>query len=278
MNSIANSLIGLGEYPKAVDVLEKVYALECKILGDNHPESLRSMNNLARGYSMVNDHRKALEMYEKCYSEMKQILGNCHPDIILILGNLAHSYVDIGNPQKADKLLRDAYTQFVQKYGEGHPAAASLRRHKEITHERLVRNPPKDEKLERALRCRELRQQAEAYRNVGLPEKELEARQKLYELLCKNPGEAHSKTLDALHMLAAAHREYENHKKALELAEREYAIRLRVQGAVHADTEKVGKMVKSLRRKLGLEHPNVQKKRFLSSIGSFLRKPGRNQN
>ncbi|MBQ3489037.1 MAG: tetratricopeptide repeat protein, partial [Clostridia bacterium] len=64
---------------KALELNEKVYALQCKILGEEHPDTLTSLNNLATTYYQLGDLEKAAEMFEKVYALMCKILGEEHP-------------------------------------------------------------------------------------------------------------------------------------------------------------------------------------------------------
>ena len=278
MTNLAAMHYELRHYQEALEIAEQAYHGLCRVYGEDSHKTLLVLNNLGKYYDENGNREKALDIYIKVYRKNCELYGKDHPNTLVILNNMAAVHQNMGDHQQAYDLLKEAYDGYSGRLGEDHPQTLTIYNNMRKAYRTLVRNPSNNEKLVQNYSCRELLQQAEAYRDVGRPEKELEARLKLYELLCKDPGEAHSKTLDALHTLAAAHREYENHEKALELVEKEYAIRLRVQGADHTDTEKAGKMVKSLRRKLGLNRPDVQKKGFLSAIGSFLRKPGRNQN
>ena len=43
----------LGDYKNALEVNEKAYALRCRILGEEHPDTLGSLNNLAAAFTML---------------------------------------------------------------------------------------------------------------------------------------------------------------------------------------------------------------------------------
>ena len=71
-------------------MFEKVYTLRCKILGEEHPDTLTTLNNLATTYYQLGDLEKAAEMFEKVYSLFCKILGEEHPDTLSVQNNLAY--------------------------------------------------------------------------------------------------------------------------------------------------------------------------------------------
>ena len=56
-------------------LFEKCYALQCKALGEEHPDTLTSLNNLASTYGKLGEHKKALELNEKCHTLRCKVLG-----------------------------------------------------------------------------------------------------------------------------------------------------------------------------------------------------------
>ena len=62
------------------------------MLGEDHPETIISLNNLAICYSAVGDYEKALEYGEKAYSQSEKVLGEDHPDTIRRRRNLSDLY------------------------------------------------------------------------------------------------------------------------------------------------------------------------------------------
>ncbi|MBQ3489443.1 MAG: tetratricopeptide repeat protein [Clostridia bacterium] len=53
MNNLACTYYQLGDLEKAAEMFEKVYALFCKILGEEHPDTLSVQNNLASILGML---------------------------------------------------------------------------------------------------------------------------------------------------------------------------------------------------------------------------------
>ncbi|KAJ6489792.1 hypothetical protein C8R45DRAFT_991796 [Mycena sanguinolenta] len=75
-----------------------------QILGDGHPETLRTMGNLARTYTDLGQYTKAKELNVVVLERRSKILGENHSDTILAMNNLAKSYSNLGKHEEARKL------------------------------------------------------------------------------------------------------------------------------------------------------------------------------
>jgi hypothetical protein len=60
-----------------------------QILGEQHPETLTAMVNLAGTYRNQGKWDEAMELQEKVLGLTKQILGERHPDTLAAMANLA---------------------------------------------------------------------------------------------------------------------------------------------------------------------------------------------
>ena len=49
------------------------------VLGDKHPDTLTSMNNLAFTLQSQARHEEALALMEECFQSRQQVLGKQHP-------------------------------------------------------------------------------------------------------------------------------------------------------------------------------------------------------
>ena len=118
---MALSYSDIGDYQKGLELNLKVAELRKVVLGENHPDYLGSLNNLASSYSLLGDYQKGLEIFLKIADIQKETLGDKHPDYLTVLNNLALSYSDIGDYQKGLELnLKVAELRKVV-LGENHP-------------------------------------------------------------------------------------------------------------------------------------------------------------
>ncbi|MBQ9745460.1 MAG: tetratricopeptide repeat protein [Clostridia bacterium] len=67
--TISDIYIKLGEYKKSTDIYERVYELRCKILGAEHPDTLKALDNLAYTYFYIGNLTKAA----KCFGILHDI-------------------------------------------------------------------------------------------------------------------------------------------------------------------------------------------------------------
>jgi len=55
-----------------------------EVLGDNHPDTLISMNNLAALYQSQGKYDEAEPLYVECLKLRREVLGDNHPDTLCI--------------------------------------------------------------------------------------------------------------------------------------------------------------------------------------------------
>ncbi len=60
-----------------------------RVLGDDNPDTLASLNNVAALFYCKGEYYRALPLYEECLAKMKMVLGDDHPDTFASLDNLA---------------------------------------------------------------------------------------------------------------------------------------------------------------------------------------------
>ena len=81
----------MGNREKALEYLEKALDIQKRLLGDDHPDTAVSLNNIGMLYQEMGNREKALEYLEKALDIWKRLLGDDHPDTIdsvMSLGNL----------------------------------------------------------------------------------------------------------------------------------------------------------------------------------------------
>ncbi|MFM9746080.1 tetratricopeptide repeat protein, partial [Streptomyces brasiliscabiei] len=78
---------------------ERVLADYERILGQDHPDTLRARHNLAISYSAAGRVQDALDLTERVLADYERILGQDHPATLDTRNNLANSYSDAGRTQ-----------------------------------------------------------------------------------------------------------------------------------------------------------------------------------
>jgi len=65
--------------------------------GDDHPDTLTSLNNLAVLFFNNDDYDRALPLYEECLAKYKRVLGDDHPDTRITRTNLDNLLLKMGS-------------------------------------------------------------------------------------------------------------------------------------------------------------------------------------
>ena len=79
---MAWALRNMGDYAKARELDEGNLTRQRRILGDDHPNTLVSANNLANDLRRLGEHQAARELDEDTLTRRRRILGENHPDTL----------------------------------------------------------------------------------------------------------------------------------------------------------------------------------------------------
>ncbi|KFG77601.1 hypothetical protein MANI_021620 [Metarhizium anisopliae] len=78
-----------GRFLSAFELREKIFEASQRTLGDEHPDTLDAMNNLANSYRDLGRRQEAMELEEKAFEASQRTLGDEHPDTRDALTNLS---------------------------------------------------------------------------------------------------------------------------------------------------------------------------------------------
>ena len=84
------------------------YEISVKVFGEEHPETLTNLHNLAYEYCELDNYDESLRLYQKAYANRKRILGEQHPHTIKTLASMAYTYYLAGESQKSLELFDKA--------------------------------------------------------------------------------------------------------------------------------------------------------------------------
>ena len=82
LNQQVVQLYGQGKYKEAGAVAEKALSLAQRVLGREHPDTLRSVNNLAALYQAQGRLAEAEPLYKRALEAYERVLGREHPDTL----------------------------------------------------------------------------------------------------------------------------------------------------------------------------------------------------
>jgi CHAT domain-containing protein len=206
-NTQAYQYLQQGLFQQALPLAEKAYQIRRKRLGEKHPNTLISLNNLAMTYQGLGRLSEALPLSEKVYRLLKEMLGEKHPYTLASRNNLAQIYQDLGRLSEALPLLEKGYRLRKEVLGEKHP--------------------------DTFLSINNL---AKIYQYLGRLSEALPLLEKNYRLSKEVLGEKHPDTLKSLNNLALIYQDLGRLSEALPLFEKGYRFRKELLGEQHPDT------------------------------------------
>ncbi|MFN7909951.1 MAG: CHAT domain-containing protein [Microcystis sp.] len=125
LNQQVIQLYQQGKYNEAIPLAEQALAIIKQQLGDNHPLTAQSLNNLAELYRVQGRYSEAEPLYNQALAISKQQLGDNHPDTAQSLNNLAALYRVQGRYSEAEPLYKQALAIRKQQLGDNHPDTAT---------------------------------------------------------------------------------------------------------------------------------------------------------
>jgi tetratricopeptide (TPR) repeat protein len=196
---------------RAVDTATRALACARRILGPEHPETLRVGAILAGSYRYVGRTAEAIELGERVLADSKRILGPEHPDTLTAGTMLVVSYWDAGRAAEAIELGERALADSKRILGAEHPDTLTAGTMLALAYWAAGRNPEAIRLEERIL--------TDSKRILG-PER--------------------PETLNASVTLALYYAEAGRVSEAIELGERVLPDCVRIFGPEHPDTLSAG--------------------------------------
>nr|MDJ0843452.1 CHAT domain-containing protein [Crocosphaera sp.] len=114
-----------GRYTKAEPLYQQALAIKKQQLGENHPSTATSLNNLAGLYESQGRYTEAEPLLQQALAINKEQLGENHPDTASSVNNLAVLYKSQGRYTEAEPLLQQALAIRKEQLGGNHPDTAN---------------------------------------------------------------------------------------------------------------------------------------------------------
>ncbi|MDX2515896.1 FxSxx-COOH system tetratricopeptide repeat protein [Streptomyces stelliscabiei] len=206
LNHTAGFLGDQGRPAHAIRHLQRALTACERVLGEDHPDTLNSRNNLALAYRSAGHLKKAIALYERTLTSHLR-LDEDHPSTLTVRSNLASAYREAGLLEEAIALYERTLIGQLQVLGEDHPGTLA-------STNGLGR----------------------AYQSAGDLKRAISLFRHALTGHLRVSGEDHPSTLAVRSNLAGAYREAGHVKGAILLCEQNLAIRERVLGKDHPDT------------------------------------------
>lgn len=106
--SKANLHYNLGEFEAALESTREALALKQRFLGEDHPEVLTLLANLATSASHTGDLEAALQMQHELLAKRRRVLGPEAEEVGLTLNNIGAILLRAGRLEESERYLREA--------------------------------------------------------------------------------------------------------------------------------------------------------------------------
>jgi eukaryotic-like serine/threonine-protein kinase len=248
-NTIGKAYEDLGLYREAAKQHEAALDLRRRVLGPEHPDTLRSMNNLAIVYADEGKYAQAEMLHSQAQEIERRVMGPEHPNTLMSMHNLALVYMREGKYAQAETLygqtleierrvLGPEHPNTVQSmvnlgiiYGdEGKYAQAEALDSQTLEIERRVFGPEHPN----TLRC--MNNLAVAYGNEGKYAQAETLFSQILEIRRRALGPEHPETLSSMSNLADIYRDEGKHAQGEALTSQTLEIQRRLLGPEHPNT------------------------------------------
>ena len=111
----------MGDYAAARPYYEQALAISREVLGEKHPDTATSLNNLGYLLQAMGDYAAARPYYEQALAIRREVLGEEHPDTAQSLNNLGYLLQAMGDYAAARPYYEQALAIHRDVLGEEHP-------------------------------------------------------------------------------------------------------------------------------------------------------------
>jgi tetratricopeptide (TPR) repeat protein len=121
LDAMARLLETAGRYAEAQPAAEEALRIRERVLGEEHPETLTSINNLAYLYERQGRYAEAEPLYQRALAASERVLGREHAITLTSVNNQAHLYASQGRYAEAEPLYQRVLSARERVLGEEHP-------------------------------------------------------------------------------------------------------------------------------------------------------------
>jgi eukaryotic-like serine/threonine-protein kinase len=207
LKTIGEAYRGIGENGAAIPHLQRAVALQVSELTDRHPETLATMNSLARSYLDASQLPDAAALFKQVRDLRAETLGPDDPDTLKSLNDLCRAYYALGRHEEALAVREDIVRLRKARYGVENPD--TLRSMNNLANSYVT--------AKRYAEALTLHEETLVLRGATLPDK-------------------HPETLESMNNVGNCYALLGQHEKALELLEKALAGRKAVLGPEHPKT------------------------------------------
>ena len=126
-HALAEDYDHLGDYRRALHHGQQELPLRSRILGVDHPGTLRTRNSIASLTGRCGHSEEAVRLFQQLLPDQERVLGPDHPDTLTTRSNIAAWTGECGNPAKALRLFQQLLPDQERVLGPDHPDTLTTR-------------------------------------------------------------------------------------------------------------------------------------------------------
>jgi serine/threonine protein kinase len=250
-DALGTTYLHLGDLPSAIRQHEQALALREAELGQQHPDTLSSLENLGVAYRRAGRVNEAILLLDKVLAARKATLGPDHAETQTAINNLAVAYQTAGRFAEAIPLEEQEYNHSVKWLGANHPDTLTSMNNLAWAYKQCGRADKAIPLFEKALAARKvtlapdhldtlttMNNLAATYQAVGRISEAIAPFEALVTIRKAKLGPDHGDTLISMSNLALAYRAAGRTAEAIRMLQGVLAARKIKPGPKHADTLK----------------------------------------
>jgi tetratricopeptide (TPR) repeat protein len=238
-----------GRYEEAEELRVQVMQTWKRVLGDEHPDTLASMANLASTYRHQGRWKEAEELQVQVMQTTKRVLGDEHPDILTSINSLALTYRHQGRWKEAEELQVQVMQTRKRVLSDEHPETLTSMANLASTYRNQGRWKEAEELQVQVMQTRKrvlsdehldtltsMASLASTYRNQGRWKEAEELQVQVMQTRKRVLSDEHPQTLTSMANLASTYMNQGRWKEAEELQVQVMQTRKRVLSDEHPET------------------------------------------
>jgi tetratricopeptide (TPR) repeat protein/tRNA A-37 threonylcarbamoyl transferase component Bud32 len=119
--ALADRYRDLGLYDAALPLQEKALATRRRVLGEEHPQTLSSINQMGVLLDSQGKLEEAGRYYREALEKFRRVLGEEHSETLTSINNMGFLMWAEGKPSEAEPYFREALEKRRRLLGEAHP-------------------------------------------------------------------------------------------------------------------------------------------------------------
>jgi len=120
MYTMGDVYLGLGLHPEAERLLEQALATRRRVLGDDHPDTLKSINKIGQVLQRRGKLEEAEPLFSEALERRRRVLGDDHRDTLVSIANMGYLLRARGELEEAELYFREALERLRRVLGDDH--------------------------------------------------------------------------------------------------------------------------------------------------------------